>query len=291
MIKSKIFVPLYKFAKSKMSGRGFRKYSVLRNANFFVMSSLKSNFAEVQGHKMFLGSKDSLRLSINGIYEEVETDFVKKVIQKGNIVIDVGANIGYYTLIFARLVGNEGKVFAFEPEPSNFNILNRNLQLNGYKNVIVEQKAISDNNGKIRLYISELTTGMHRTYPSKYCSKAFVDVDLIKLDDYFSKISLIDKINFIKIDVEGAEFGVLKGISNILKKSKDIKILIEFVPDSIIEYGSKPEDTIKLIKDLDFTIFAVDDQNKTIKKVKNYQEILHLFPNGTNLILTKDESL
>ena len=216
MIKRKIFLPLYKSAINKLSGRGLRKYSIFRNAKKYAISSLKSDFAQVQGHKMFLGSKDSLRLSINGVYEEVETGLVNKQIQKGDIVIDIGANIGYYTLIFAKLVGQDGKVFAFEPEPLNFNILTKNIELNGYENVIVEQKAVSDKNGKTRLYISDLTSGMHRIYQSKYC-KNFIDVNLIKLDDYFSKTSFIDEINFLKIDVEGAEFGVLNGISNILQ--------------------------------------------------------------------------
>ena len=69
------------------------------------------------------------------------TALVKRIVRNGDIVVDIGAHIGYYTLIFARLVGPKGKVFAFEPEPNNFNLLIKNIKINGYKNIIPVQKA------------------------------------------------------------------------------------------------------------------------------------------------------
>ncbi len=112
-----------------------------------MVSFLKSNFAEVQGQKMFLDKKDVLGLSINGVYEPLETKLVRKEVKKSDVVLDIGANIGYYTLILAKLVGKKGRVFAFEPDPTNFALLKKNISINGYKNVILVPKAVA---GKTR---------------------------------------------------------------------------------------------------------------------------------------------
>src|SRR3990172_1939329 len=125
MNKQQIFRSLYHFSMKNFGGKGLRKYPFVRIMKNYMISQAKSDFAIVQGHKMYLGPKDSLNLSINGVYEDVETEFVKKIIHEGDIVLDIGANIGYYSLIFAKLVGKLGKVFSFEPEPYNFSLLNK----------------------------------------------------------------------------------------------------------------------------------------------------------------------
>lgn len=129
----KILLSLYKAMVKILSGHGIGKFYPIKIANAFLIRRLKSNVAMVMGHKMFLDCKDSLNLSINnGIYEEFETNIVKEEIKKGDIVLEIGANIGYYTLIFAKLVGEKGKVFAFEPDPTNFALLKKNIEINGY---------------------------------------------------------------------------------------------------------------------------------------------------------------
>ena len=91
-----------------------------------------------------------MRLSTRGYYEPFITAFVKDMIKEGDIVIDIGAHIGYYTLLFSKLVGKTGKVFAFEAHPDNFTLLKQNVETNGYTNVVVENKAVSNYNGKIK---------------------------------------------------------------------------------------------------------------------------------------------
>jgi len=112
---------------------------------------------------------------------------IKKYIQRGAVVLDAGAKIGYFTLIFARLVGDEGKVFAFEPAPENFALLKKNVEINGYQNVVIEQKAISNKTGKARLYLYEDHKGKHRIFdPGE--GQQFIEIETIRLDDYFEQI-------------------------------------------------------------------------------------------------------
>lgn len=161
----RILLSIYKYAVKILSGHRIGKFYHIRVAHNFIISHLKTTFAEVDGHKMFLDSKDSLNLSINGIYEPLQTELVKKEIKKGDVVLDIGANIGYYTLIFAKLVGEDGKVFVFEPAPTNFSFLKKNVEINSYKNVVLVQKAVSNKTGKLKLYLSEDNIGDHRISP------------------------------------------------------------------------------------------------------------------------------
>ena len=286
MLKQKIFVPIFKKTLEFFSGRGLRKYKFLHTAKTIAISNLKSNFAIIQGHKMYLGPKDSLQLSINGIYEELETKIVKKEVKNGDIVLDIGANIGYYTLIFAKLVGSNGKIFAFEPEPFNYDLLQKNIKINNYENIITEQKAVGNENGVIKLYLSKIRTGMHRIYKSKYTNNEFVNVDIVKLDDYFKDSKFFNKINFIKMDVEGSEFGVLKGLTRILENN-NVKILAEFIPDSIKEFGFNPQDFISFLQSFGYKIYCTDDESKKTILLNNYHEIISKFPQGTNLFCKK----
>src|SRR5262245_590665 len=118
----------------------------------------------VFGHRMYLDKLDSLQLSLRKVYEPIETRLVMDLVKPNQVVLDIGANIGYYTLIFSKLVGPGGRVYAFEPHPTNFSLLDRNVQTNGYKNATVVRKAVADATGSLKLYESELNSADHRIY-------------------------------------------------------------------------------------------------------------------------------
>jgi FkbM family methyltransferase len=108
----------------------------------------------------------------------------------------VGANIGYYTILLADKVGNNGKIYAFEPNKTSFEILNKNIRENKLKNVVAVNAAVGSKNGKIKLYKSEKNFGDHKLYRK---DKKVNEVKVIKLDDYLKDI----KIDLIKIDTQG----------------------------------------------------------------------------------------
>lgn len=266
--RQKIFLYIYKKAKKNLGGYEIlRKFPFLRPLNNFIISQAKTKFAIVDGHKMFLDQHDTLKLSTDGIFEPVETNLVKRAVRKGSVVLDIGANIGYYTLIFAKLVGEHGKVFAFEPEPFNFKLLKKNVEINNYQNVILQNSAISNNNGKTKLYLSQEQSGTHRIFPSDMCSNNYVEVEMIRLDDYFKNNVLAEKISFVKIDVEGAELGVLEGMKSLLELNKKLEILIEFIPPYIKEFGANPIDILILLENYNFKIHLVNYKTQKIEEV------------------------
>ncbi len=254
-----------KFAK----GYGLSNYRLIKFFLKNIEKNVKSNFAYVQGSKMFLDPTDSLRLSIDGVYGILDTELVKKEILPNEIIIDVGANIGYYTLLFSKLVGTNGKVFAFEPEPNNFKLLKKNIHENQYTNVIPEEKAVSNTSGFVDLHLAKDGIVGHRIFDSDSCDNS-IKVPKIILDDYFEKINLIDKINFVKIDVEGFEFGVLQGMQKIIQKSKNIKLFLEFNRTGIEEAGFSPNEVLDFIYKNNFKILFLDYKNhKVIEANKN----------------------
>ena len=164
-------------------------------------------------------------------------------------------------------MGKKGKVFAFEPEPNNFNLLKKNVRKNSYYNAILENMALSNSNGKIKLYLAKQNTGGHRIYPSKVVSKDFVDVNMMTLDEYFKNDPLVEKITFIKMDVEGSEWGVLQGMTSLLKKNHKLKILLEFDLNQIKDFGANPRDIINFLHEEHFKFSYVDEKEKQIKNI------------------------
>jgi FkbM family methyltransferase len=148
------------------------------------------------------------------------------------IVVDIGAHIGHYTIIASKRVGANGKVVAIEASPSNFKILNRNIRLNQLTNIISLNHVVYSKETKIKLYLPGEESG-NTIYNTVISDRArnedkFVEVNANTLDYLLqSKGIKQEDVNWIKIDVEGAEFEVLKGATNVLSKSKDIALLIE----------------------------------------------------------------
>jgi FkbM family methyltransferase len=246
-------------------GYGFGKNPIIKKILKNLEKSLKTEFTTIQGSKMFLDPGDSLDLSINGVYGELDTKIIRDNIKEGDIVIDVGANIGYYTLIFAQLVGASGKVFAFEPEPKNFEILKKNIEVNNYQNIIAEQKIVSDESGMVKLFIAEQGIVGHRIQ-QKTDSQKFIEVESIILDNYLKNLNLSEKINFIKIDVEGAEVKVLEGSKIMIEKSDQLKIFTEFNREDIKKYDYNPEYLLSFLIKNKFNFFLPDYKTNTIIK-------------------------
>jgi len=144
-------------------------------------------------------------------------------IKEGDTVVDVGANIGIFTILASKLVGNEGRVYAIEPDKENYELLRKNLELNKIKNVRSFNIALGKKNEKRKLFKSKENPGAHSFYPIKNSSE-FKIIDVISFDNLIKK-NKIKKINFLKMDCEGAEYEILFNLSeNNLKNIKNISM-------------------------------------------------------------------
>jgi FkbM family methyltransferase len=169
---------------------------------------------DVQRQKMYINATSGLTLLSAGTYESerLMTTLFTRLVTEGMTVVDVGAYVGYYTLLAARAAGDKGKVFCFEPEPSNYALLKKNVEENKYINVVSVQKAVTNTTGISRLFMAQDPSG-HSTVCENPHQMA-ISVDSTTLDDFFAGREY--PIHVIKIDVEGAEMAVLQGMKNII---------------------------------------------------------------------------
>lgn len=177
---------------------------------------------DVQGHRLLLNSSDGISKSLyyQGVYHAGTTEYLKHNLARNEICVDVGANIGYLTLIMARYAG---KVYAFEPDPRSRAILRYNIRLNGYDNVTVRPEAVSDCCGFARFYqnVEPLYSGLvpHNGIDS------VLQVETVTLD------SIMEWASLVKIDVEGAEAAVLRGMKRLLSECPRLRLILEVEPD------------------------------------------------------------
>jgi len=276
-----------------LSGRRTSEFSKIYKIFIFLYKHLRPNgvvLAEVLGHKMWLNPCDTgiaPALLLFGAWEKFIVEIFKREIKKGMTVLDIGANIGYYTLIAANLVGRNGRVFAFEPEPNNFFYLKENIKANSYENVVCcIQKGVSNKTGETKLFLDDETITYHRIYDIGNGRKS-VTINTITLDDFFKNSNA--KIDFIKVDVEGAEAAVFQGMTNILKENKKIKIITEFYPLRLIDYGYDPETFLNELMKYSFKLYNINEPKQKIEPiyVNCIKEICNI-KNCTNLLCVKE---
>jgi FkbM family methyltransferase len=169
----------------------------------------------LKGKKWIKGS------SINGCwlgtYEADKQILFQKYIKSGMNVYDVGANAGFYTLLSSVLAGKQGKVYSFEPVPTNIAYIKKHIELNKLSNVIVVEKAVSDKNGKLKFSLSTNPSMGH------FSDSGELEVETISLDEFVEKGN--PKPDLIKMDIEGAELAALKGAIKTLRSSKPVIFL------------------------------------------------------------------
>ena len=155
---------------------------------------------------------------LSGVNEIPIQQVVAKHLPPGAVMYDVGANVGFFSVIAARLVGTSGTVYAFEPGSANASYIRRNARLNGFSNIQVVESAVSSASGRRKLWVSACSEGHALLGTDKPPDAvALVDVDSIALDDFVFTYGALPP-HLVKIDVEGAELDVLAGMSRVLDR-------------------------------------------------------------------------
>lgn len=188
-----------------------------------------------------------------GIYEPETYLFFKKIIKPGMTVVDIGAHIGYFTRLFSRLAGRSGFVYALEADPENFSLLKKNTK--HIKNVALFPVAVSNKTGSINFYRSE-KTGCHSTIQDTAQHKETITVPSSDMDSLLDKRQ-IQKVDVIKMDIEGGELNALKGMQKILNSNQSLSLVIEFNPGCLKQAGTSTREFIAYLSDLGFYIYAI----------------------------------
>jgi FkbM family methyltransferase len=205
---------------------------------------------DVLGSKMYLNLKDfglSKQLILNGIREPECTRIMKKELKKGMIIAEIGANIGYYALLEASIIGKTGKIYAIEPFPLNFDLLNKNINLNSYQNIIDAYNiAISNRSGVEKLYVKDKHNLCNMLENE---SEGSIEVKTETFDNF---IKNKQKPELIRMDIEGYEYFVLDGMKKTIKQCNSCKMFIELHLYQMDKKGLDYKKPVKTLFELGF---------------------------------------
>lgn len=210
----------------------------------------------VWGHPIRAASLDRfvfLALHRAGLMGKEEVRLLEKLVEPGMQILDVGANIGLYTVLLARLAGEAGRVFAFEPEPNLFSLLCENCAANEELNVTPFQCAAGDANGRATFQRATFNSGDNRLGASKRGAQS-IEVEVARLDEVLP----MRTVQFIKLDVQGHELAALTGMQQLLASSPDVRVLFEFWPAGLRAANASPELLLTFFHERGFVIYEVE---------------------------------
>lgn len=200
-----------------------------------------------------------------------EIDLLKNYIKKDYTVLDIGANIGFYANIISEIIGEKGKVICFEPDTKNFKYLEESTKIKN--NIIIYNKAVSSKSEKIKIYTSKNLNVDHRTYkPDDYDQE--IEIDAVSIDDFL--FESFNKIDFIKIDIQGYEMQAIKGMLKTLNSNINIKIISEFWPHGLNKSGSSVIEYFNFLDNNGFNCYILNKnsmQKLNIEKVQSLENL------------------
>jgi FkbM family methyltransferase len=200
------------------------------------------------------------RMILRGRFENIESQFVERFLKPGMIVLDIGAHHGYYTLLASQKVGPEGCVIAFEPSPRERRRLLQHLRMNSCANVRIEEMALGDAKGRAEFHIVKgKETGCNSLRPPEVRQSTATEVEVARLDDYLRQKDLA-VVDFVKMDVEGAELAVLKGATHFLERRPRPVIFCEVQDVRTRAWGYPARDIVEFLRGKGFRWYILSAQ-------------------------------
>jgi len=199
----------------------------------------------------------SRRIREDGIWEPYETSLLLSMLRPGDVFVDVGANIGYFSILAASVIGEGGAVFAFEPDPDNFSLLRRNIDLNGQQaSIVAVQAALAADAGTGELFLSEDNLGDHQIYATGDDRRS-LPITLVNGSDYLGH--RLSRMDLLKIDTQGSEYQVIAGLLPLLVAlPTPPRILIELTPLSLRQARASGRALVELLGELQLPLWIVD---------------------------------
>lgn len=211
----------------------------------------------------------SAAIAASGVWEQQETRFLCAVLRPGDVFVDVGANIGYFSLLASRLVGESGAVLAFEPEHANYQLLEANRRLNDCANIRCFEAALGEENAHGTLYLNELNRGDHSLYPEQE-GRAGQHISIVNGSRLIAASH--PRVDCIKIDTQGAECDVLAGLRELIAASAvGLVMIIEFSPLHLKQAGTSGRVLLDLLAGHDWQMYLMDEAAQGLLPVSAQQ--------------------
>jgi FkbM family methyltransferase len=186
------------------------------------------------------------------------------------VIIDCGANVGLYSINLAKYFP-KASIHAFEPLAFNYEILNRNIRLNGFKSIRSNKNGVGDKKGTFEIKFGNKKSGAS-IYVDEYNTAGTEEIEIVTIDDYCFD-QKISSINLMKIDVEGGELKVLKGAFETLKKSPDCTVVVEVIEKHLQAAGDSAEELFSFMHNLGFKAYLPKSWPFSLRKVASWSEL------------------
>ena len=199
----------------------------------------------------------SQRLREQGVWEPYESELVLSLLQPGDVFVDVGANIGYFSVLAATRVGGSGRVYAFEPDADNYCLLCASVHANGFDAIVqTEEAGLADYTGTATLYLSADNLGDHQIFATDE-HRAASDITLLHGSEFLG--ARVSRVDLVKIDTQGSEYAVVKGLMPLLRSQSEAPALIvELTPLSLRQGGASGRALIELLAQLRQPLWIID---------------------------------
>lgn len=208
-----------------------------------------------------------------GEYENALTEIVKSLLREGDVCLDVGANFGWYSTIFHKYCGPGGKVHAFEPVPPTFRELEENYELMGSpSNVVINNLALGEEPDELTINLFEgLSTGHASMSDQGRADTISFKCEVVTLDSYLEKEN-VGEVNFVKVDIEGAEMMFLKGAERLFAQKTPPIWLMEMALQQTSNFGYLPNDLIDFMRErAEYDFYKVDEPNTKLVKIDGFK--------------------
>jgi len=250
----------------------FYKYIRIKKKNL----DLENKTVKVNGYNLELLPNDdgiSTELALFNTHEPLNTKLFAQNLKEGMICFDIGANIGYYTLLESKIVGDTGRIIAIEPSPINFKQLQKNIENEKAKNVELYQMAGGDENGTLK-FLLDPHSNLSRIITKEESEKIsgnIIDVPVKKLDFFLDELS-IKSLDLIRMDVEGFEFNILEGMKNSIKKFRP---MIQMEVHTRILGNDKTQKLLKWLEDENYEVVYYITRQLDCPKVGDMNDVKH----------------
>lgn len=215
----------------------------------------------IQGSKLVFPRKTNMQMLygmlVFGCWRPRETEFIRRIIREGMVVIDVGAYVGYFTMLFSKLVGSKGRVIAFEPWKEWLHLCEISQKLNDYKNIEFYNLFVSNTCGRERFDEDDMMSSISGSR----------EVETSTIDSIVS-----GRVDFIKIDAEGFEPEVIAGMKRVVKQNPNLVILMDDYSELWGRRGITPQMVKNILNNVDINAYIMNNFDDYTKK--NFDELV-----------------
>ena len=226
-------------------------------------------------------------LYFTGYFEKTESRFIEQIVKEGDVILDIGANFGWYTTLCSKLCGTNGEVHAFEPVPTTLVELRFNLELNNTEsNVLVNNFALGSENKRTEIFLFEGLPHSHASLSNlgRHDGRP-ISIQVKTMDEYASQNLQAKQVRFIKLDVEGAEINVLNGAKHFFEIQKNLWLLFEINVETSNAFGYDQKKLFATLKSIGFKHFYQVSNDGSVKRIHDYNSLMH----GDNVFCHKQD--